>query len=273
MVGISDYQFSPRLTNPRNDAAGVSTALKDAGFDVVSSLDPDMAGLLRTLEAFYSKAVGSDAALFYFAGHGLQYDGTNYLVPRDAQLRSDTRLKQETVALQDIISAIEKRSKIALIFLDACRDNPLADELQRTAVGKNRSATVPRGLARMDINNPNTLVVFATAPGRTASDGKGRNSPFTEAVLKHMAEPGVEIEQMLKRVTLDVHQATRGEQIPARLSQLTSMFVFKPSPTNDWNTVLKPVGAPPEIPLPPRPSATDQCAVEDPVVSCLWRKQ
>lgn len=246
VVGVSDYQFSPRLPNPGNDAAGISTALKDAGFDVVTSLDEDLSALLQTLDKFYAKAVDSEAAVFFFAGHGLQFNGVNYLVPRDAQLKSEARVRQEAIALQDIISAIEKRSKITLVFLDACRDNPLAEQLQRSVVGRDRSAAVPRGLAPMK-GNPDTLLVFAAAPGRTASDGAGRNSPFTAALLSNMREPGVEIELMMKRVTRDVHQATKGQQTPERLSKLTSEFAFhpkaplsdRPDPAADSEPVIK----------------------------------
>lgn len=102
VVGVSAYDHSPRLANPRNDAASMAKALRASGFDVVQSLDPDMAALLRTLDEFYAKADGADAALFFFAGHGLQFDGVNYILPKDAKLRSETRLKQETIVLQDV---------------------------------------------------------------------------------------------------------------------------------------------------------------------------
>ena len=230
VVGISNYTYSPRLKNPHSDAKAISSALSAAGFEVVQSLDQDLTSLSAALDGFYKKADGADAALFFFAGHGLQFDGVNYLVPRDAALRSETRLKQETIALQDIIGAIEKRAGLTLVFLDACRDNPLAEELQRSAKGQSRSAAVPRGLAPMAIRNPDTLLVYAAAPGRTASDGGGENSPFTTALLRNIDEPGVEIELLMKRVTRDVVQATGGEQVPERLSRLTTEFVFKAAP-------------------------------------------
>jgi len=188
-------------------------------------------------------------------------------------LRSETRVKQEAVALQDVISAIEKRAKITLVFLDACRDNPLADELQRSMKGRSRSAAIPRGLAPMKIRNPDTLLVFAASPGRTASDGSGQNSPFTTALLNNIDQPGVEVELMMKRVTREVHQATRGEQTPERLSRLTSDFVFVPSRLGNWSASLKPVGPPPEIPFQPRSApAADGCATDNPPISCLWGK-
>jgi Caspase domain len=243
VVGISDYAYSPKLANPGRDAAGMAAALAASGFEVVQSLDQDLGGLLQALEQFYAKTDGAEVALFFFAGHGLQFDGVNYLVPKNAQLRSDTRLKQETIALQDIISSIEKRAGITLVFLDACRDNPLAEELHRSSKGASRSAAVPRGLAPMAIRNPDTLLVFAAAPGRTAADGAGDNSPFTTAILRNIAEPGVEIELMMKRVTRDVVQSTGGEQVPERLSRLTTEFVFHKKPL-DWNPTTTPAKPP-----------------------------
>lgn len=273
VVGVSEYRFSPPLANPKNDAADLANALRKAGFEVLTSIDQGMAEFVQTLDGFYERADGADAAVFFFAGHGLQLDGVNYLVPRDAQLRSEAAVKLETVALQDVISAIENRAQVSLIFLDACRDNPLAEQLQRSLTGRNRSAAVQRGLASMVTRNPDTLLVFAAAPGRTASDGDGRNSPFTSALLKNMAEPGVEIETMLKRVTRDVRHATNGEQSPERLSRLVSDFIFVAKPEDkDWNAILKDFGPPPEIPIPPTSAAKDGCGGTHQPIKCLWDK-
>lgn len=235
---MSNYTYSPRLDNPVRDVAAMSAALGAAGFEVLLSIDHDLAQLTSDLDNFYAKADGAEAALFFYAGHGLQFDGVNYLVPRDAQLKSETRLKQETVALQDIIAAIEKRASITLVFLDACRDNPLAEQLQRAVKSQSRSAAVTRGLAPMSIRNPDTLLVFAAAPGRTADDGQEDHSPFTKALLSNIAVPGVEIELLMKRVTRDVVQATKGEQIPERLSRLTTEFVFNTGAVSGGGSTL-----------------------------------
>jgi uncharacterized caspase-like protein len=210
------------------------------------------------------------AALFYFSGHGLQARGINYLIPKNAQLRSETQLLQEAVPLQHIVQTMEERSKMTLTFLDACRDNPLAEELQRSILGKERSAAVPRGFAPMSIRNPNTLVVFAAAPGKTASDGTGQNSPFTTAMLHHMETAGEDIEIVMKRVTREVHEATGGAQVPERLSRLTSDFSLNPKLNQGWETteVLRTSktgkSTPAQMPL------SDPCKKENPPVSCLW---
>ena len=229
VIGIADYTFSPKLLNPHRDATRLSATLEQLGFAVTTVLDSDLNQFVEGLERFYARAEGAEAALFYYAGHGLQLEGINYLVPRDAQLRSEARVRQEAIALQDIISSLERRSKITLIFLDACRDNPLAEVLQRSLGGGSRSATVARGLAPMSIRNPDMLLVFAAAPGRTASDGAGKNSPFAQALLENIVAPGVDIEVVMKRVTRAVAETTHGDQIPERLSRLTSDFVFSTS--------------------------------------------
>lgn len=267
VVGISDYTYSPRLSNPGNDARGISASLTRVGFDVTTVLDADLESLTASLEQFYRAAEGAEAALFYFAGHALQVRGTNYLVPRNAQLRSETRLPQETLPLQRVVEAIEERAKITLTFLDACRDNPLADALQRAIAGRDRSAAVPLGLAPMAIRNPDTLVVFAAAPGRTASDGDAVHSPFTAAMLRHIETPGDDIELVMKRVTRDVHDSTRGEQVPERLSRLTSDFSLNPG-------LITGSGAPQTRPSPraQEPSG-NPCASDNPPINCLWSKR
>jgi len=189
-------------------------------------------------------------------------------VPTNAQLRTEERLLQETVPLQQIVLKMEERAKITLTFLDACRDNPLAEELQRSILGKNRSAAVPRGLAAMAIRNPDTLVVFAAAPGKTASDGDDQNSPFTKAMLHHMEAPE-DIELIMKRVTREVHDATGGAQVPERLSRLTSDFSFNPLQRQGWGTTeLLPAAKPGESSV-----STNPCASATPPISCLWRKR
>lgn len=270
VVGISDYAHSPRLSNPGNDARGISTSLTRLGFEVITSLDAGLQGMLGALDQFYSASSDAEVALFYFAGHALQVRGTNYLIPADAQLRSESRLPQETIELQNIVLAMEKRARITLTFLDACRDNPLAETLQRSILGASRSAAVPRGLAPMAIRNPDSLVVFAAAPGKTASDGAADNSPFTTAMLRHIETPGEDIELVMKRVTREVHQSTGGEQTPERLSRLTSDFSFHPV------SVPRPAAPPPtsvSAPLEQRPASAAPCSSDNPPITCLWARR
>ena len=136
-------------------------------------------------------------------------------------------LKREGLLLSDITGELGGRAKVSLLFLDACRDNPFAERLKQAAKSS-RGAVVGRGLARVDIDQQDTLMVFATAPGQVAADGDGRNSPFTAAFLAHVAEPGVEVESVMKRVTASVRAATQGRQEPERLSRLTTEFYFAP---------------------------------------------
>lgn len=272
VVGISDYAHSPRLSNPGNDAREISASLKRMGFEVITALDADLQKLATALDKFYAEANGAEAAVFYFAGHALQVRGANYIVPADAQLRSESRLPLETIELQNIVQAMEKRAQITLTFLDACRDNPLAEALQRSILGDSRSAAVPRGLAPMAIRNPDSLVVFAAAPGKTASDGASINSPFTSAMLRHMETPGDDIELVMKRVTREVHESTRGEQIPERLSRLTSDFSLNPLPASRAGpTVIPPSAIPPSAGK--QPPAGDACASDNPPLICLWSKR
>jgi uncharacterized caspase-like protein len=264
IIGNSAYEYSPPLSNPVNDANALARSLSNLDFNVTKAIDQDLDSLLETLERFYETAKGADTALFFYAGHGLQFDGTNYLVPTDATLRSKTRVKRETIALQDIITAIEQRSKITLVMLDACRDNPMSDDLHRRSGGGTRSATVKRGLAPMSVRNPNMLLVYAAAPGKTAADGDGSNSPFTTALLKNIETPGIEVELLMKRVTRDVVQSTKGEQVPERLSRLTAEFVFKAAaaPSPSFATQVPSFST--------SVSKSDPCKSDNPPLSCLW---
>jgi len=252
VVGNSAYRAVPSLANPVNDATDVSAKLRALGFTVFTGLDLDVAGFDRTLREFEAALPDADTALFYYAGHGIQADGQNYLLPIDASFGDVAGLKRQSVALGDVLGEMQARAGTVLVFLDACRDNPLSQVLQ----GTGRSAASNRGLARVDVSARNTLVVFATGPGKIAADGDARNSPFTTAFLAHAGTPGVEIESLMKRVSAGVLQATNGQQEPERLSRLTSEFYFVPpggtAPAEDKGgsgpvelLQPKPIGLPP----------------------------
>ncbi len=227
VIGNSAYASAGRLANPTNDAADVAAALQRLGFDVTRETDVDGRGFVAVIDNFLSAAKGADLAIFYYAGHGMQYDGASYLLPVDAKLESEFAIRRETMAAQEIVSALEGAAQASVVILDACRNNPLAELLRARLQGRGRAAAVARGLGRIEASSGNTLVVYSAAPGQEAKDGAGRNSPFTEALLKHVETPGLEIEQMLKRVTADVERDTAGKQQPERLSRLKIELTLK----------------------------------------------
>ncbi len=217
VIGNSNYALAP-LGNPKNDADDVAAALKRLNFEVTERKDLTVSEFDRTLDAFYPQAQDADAALFFFAGHGVQVDKRGYLVPVDFKGESESSALRELVATQDIVSRIENAAKLSVIVFDACRDSPLQERMRRIAV-KNRELVPPKGLPPVSVVGSNTLVVYATVPGEVAGDGAGRNSPFTAALLKNI-EARVEIEQMFKSVTKEVLAQTGGKQQPERLSRL-----------------------------------------------------
>ena len=256
IVGNSAYSGVPALANPANDAADLATRLGALGFDVRNGTNLDVASFDQAVREFARTLEGADVALFYYAGHGMQASGENYLLPVDARFDDLSGLKRQAVALSDVMEEMQSRARTALVFIDACRDNPLADSLRA------KTRAVSRGLARVDVAAKNTLVVFATSPGKVAADGEGRNSPFTKALLDHVDAPGVEVESLMKRVSAAVITATKGEQEPERLSRLTSEFYFVPG-----GTAATDVSPPPKTPvvvaalrpqLPP-PAQAGQC--------------
>lgn len=227
VIGNADYRNAGVLANPRNDARSVGAALSALGFDVDTGLDLDRDGFVASLRRFGDRMEGATAAVFYYAGHGLQVNGANYLLPTDAKLLKEVHLDYEAVALSTVLRTMEGGGRVNIVFLDACRDNPLGRNL-----GSGGRSVVGRGLARVDASL-GTLISFATAEGRIADDGKGRNSPYTAALVKHLQTPGLELGKVLLRVRQDVLQATNNEQVPWEHSSLTREFYFSPqAPAN-----------------------------------------
>ncbi len=226
VIGNSAYRNTPALPNPRNDAAAMADALQKLGFVVHSGLDLDRAATEQALRAFGGALGDADVALFYYAGHGLQVDTKNYIVPVDARLADENDLPFEAVDLTLVLSLMERRPRTNLVFLDACRDNPLAQNLARS-MGASRSTAVSRGLAIAE-SGIGTLLVYATQPGNVALDGSGAHSPFTQGLLDYIATPDIEVRQMLTRVRSEVLQATGGKQVPWDHSSLTGDFFFVP---------------------------------------------
>ncbi|MER9002255.1 MULTISPECIES: caspase domain-containing protein [unclassified Mesorhizobium] len=228
VIGNSAYQHAVQLANPKNDSSDMHAKLESLGFEVVSGQELDLAGMRRTVRQFLEKLDGADMALFFYAGHGLQVNGINYMLPVDAQLSSYNDLDFEALPMDLVLSAMDRSTKVNLVFLDACRDNPFAEKLSRSM--GTRSGSLGRGLARLG-SGVGSLIAFATQPGNVALDGAGRNSPFTTALLAHLGTPGQDITRDLIDVRRDVLAATDGKQVPWENSSLTGEVVLKPLAT------------------------------------------
>jgi formylglycine-generating enzyme required for sulfatase activity len=230
VIGNSAYNSAAALRNPRNDANDMAETLKKFGFEVTLGLDLDQGQFAGTIEKFARTLDGADVALFFYAGHGVQINEKNYLVSVNAQLSNEFLISSETIELDAIVGLMESKVATNIVFLDACRNNPLAENLKRNLAVMHRTVAVGKGLARMEPTSRDTMIAYAAAPGQEAADGGGRNSPFTAALLKHMPESGVEISVMLKLVAADVRQATRNEQRPQQLSDTSRRFYFVGGP-------------------------------------------
>jgi hypothetical protein len=259
VIGNSAYEAAGRLANPAHDATDLAASLRRLGFEVTLKLDLDVRSFDSAVDAFVQDAQNADLAVFFYAGHGLQYEGGAFLVPTDSRMETESAIRRETLSAQEIVSKLENASRVSVVVLDACRSNPLAEQLRRVMIGQKRSSSsVGRGLGFSESLRGRTLIIYSTAPGKEASDGFGRNSPFTNALVKHVETSGLEIEQMFKRVTAEVSKATQGQQVPVRLSALTTEIWLKPgalaaSGENSHSPIID-VIAPPPLPAPqPQP--------------------
>jgi uncharacterized caspase-like protein len=232
VVGNSAYLHAPPLRNPANDARAVSAALTRLGWQVSEGLDQTRAQLEATRQAFAERAKGADAAVFFYAGHALQFAGQNYLVPVDADLETED-LGPQLCELNAFMRALGL-ARTSIVFLDACRTNPWADALTRQ-IASGRTVhvqpgrglkIVPRGLAKVS-SKAGTLIAFATSPGMTAADGDGAHSPFSGGLLEHLETPGLEVTELLRRVRASVQTETGGQQLPWDSSALVDPFYFR----------------------------------------------
>jgi tetratricopeptide (TPR) repeat protein len=227
VIGNAAYSSVPSLTNPVNDAREMSSALRELGFNVIEGYNLTSSSMRSKIAEFGAALPGAGVSLFYYAGHGMQVSGRNYLVPVDARVERPSALGTEAIEVNTVIADMEAEKRINLVFLDACRDNPLSRNLARSMGGGSRSSAVGQGLAQVNAGI-GTLITFATSPDTIALDGSGRNSPFTQAMLKYIRTPGLEIRSMLTRVRADVIRATNEQQVPWDHSSLTGDFYFKP---------------------------------------------
>jgi tetratricopeptide (TPR) repeat protein len=219
VIGNSKYESFDSLANPKRDAELVADALGKSGFQSVKLLtDASRETLSAALQAFSNDSKNANWAVVYFAGHGIELDGSNYLVPVDAKFETDADIPKESVALDQILNAVSSADKMRLVVLDACRENPFAEK---------KSLSVGRGLARIEPES-GTLVAFATKHGHLATDGAGDNSPFTTSLIRRMDAPGLEINQLFRMVHDDVYTSTGKKQEPFTYGQLSAQgFYFK----------------------------------------------
>jgi hypothetical protein len=226
VIGNSAYQKVVNLANPAHDAQDVSEALKRLGFTVNTVIDANFDGFRRALRDFGRMAPKADMAVFYYAGHGVEIDGNNWLLPTDAELKSDIDARTEAIGLRSAMEAVATAKTLGLVILDACRNNPFSS--MRRA-GLTRSVQM-LGLAPVEPAD-NVLVAYAARDGTVAADGAGRNSPYAAALLKHIETPGLEVDFLFRNVRDDVMAATNNEQQPFVYGSLSSNEIyFKPPP-------------------------------------------
>ena len=228
VVGNGSYTSVTQLPNPPVDAKAMAATLRNVGFDVVEGTDLTRDKMTQKLLDFGRKAQGADIAVFYYAGHGIAISGTNYLLPVDADIKSEMDVKLGSAINIDVtLDQTMGDAKVKLVFLDACRDNPFAAKIKSSS--PTRSVSVQTGLAEMK-SGEGTLIAFATGPGQTALDGEtGANSPFTGALIANIARPGVEIQQAMTSVRAQVNEETNKGQLPWGHTNLTGAVYLNPA--------------------------------------------
>lgn len=219
VIGNGAYENAPHLANPPRDARLISATLGRLGFEVIERINVDQRDMKRAILEFgrrLTEAGVGGVGLFYYAGHGAQVDGRNYMIPLRSQIVSEADVDLEAVPAETVLSQMEyARTRLNFVILDACRNNPFARSFR----------TVTRGLARMDAPR-GTLIAYATAPGEVAEDGGGDNSPYTAALAEQLLSPGMQAEEMFRKVRLSVMRATGERQTPWEASSLTGAFYF-----------------------------------------------
>ena len=234
ILGNSAYQLTSPLKNPVNDAAAIATSLERLGFAVTRGLDLTLADMDSKVSEFAHHLGSSKVVFFYYAGHGMQLDGRNYLVPVDFNPNGREALTTKLVSMDKILDDITGGQRINIVILDACRDNPLANAFSTDARGGRSTSisdergihVIGTGLAEIK-GNVGTLIAYATQPGNVASDGKGNHSPFADGLLKFIESPGLEIRDLLTQVRKYVIQETKSKQIPWDHSSLVERFYLK----------------------------------------------
>jgi invasion protein IalB len=249
VIGNSGYRHVPSLPNPARDAASVADLLKKAGFEVVDTKsDLGVTELRRTIGDFAERVRNADIAVVFYAGHGIEVEGTNYVIPVDAKLARDFDVEDETVSLDRILRVLEPAKRLRLVILDACRNNPFVSSMKRTIATR----SVGRGLARVEPVTTDTLIAFAAKAGSTADDGSGENSPFTSALIKHLGQPGLDLRIAFGLVRDDVLKATQSRQEPFVYGSLGGNIVALVPGQNPFGQTQPVVASRPAAPDDPR---------------------
>lgn len=216
IIGNSNYETAP-LANPVNDASDMASALRRLGFSVILKKDANLQTMEEAIEDFGNRLKKGGVGLFFYAGHGVQVYGSNYLIPVGAKIKKEADVKYRAVDAARILDEMENAGNgMNIVILDACRDNPFGRSFRSASRGLSIISNAPRG----------TYITYSTSPGNVAADGKGRNSPYTESLLKHIQTPGLPIEQVFKQVRQDLALKTGGQQVPWELSSLSGDFYF-----------------------------------------------
>jgi len=258
VIGNSAYDFNP-LVNPGSDATAIAELLGDLNFEVFKGLDLDYDSMTRDVGQFLNALDQADVALLYYAGHGIQLDNENYLIPTDNPLRSESDIELRSLKVSTVVAAMERSARTSITLLDACRNNPLEDQLIES-LGNSRSVALGRGLANMQAGN-GSMIVFATAPNKIAFDGAGNHSPFTEALLRHMGQTNKSLSSIVTQVTADVFSATNQRQRPyTTMSLLEDVYLAK-----DQDIVAAPAQVAANTPEPAAPT-TDATVLAETVV-------
>ncbi|QPF93921.1 caspase family protein [Bradyrhizobium commune] len=224
VIGNGGYARVKALPNPPNDAHAVARSLRDIGFTVSEGVDLDRAAMQKMTRDFLREAARAQVALVYYAGHGVQVDGRNYLIPVDVELKPGTGITEAMIDMDTIMAGLDDQVRTNILIFDACRNNPMAQRV--AAAGTDRGIEGASGLATPSslgagaTLGAGTLIAFATAPGQVALDGEGANSPFSAALSRHIGTPGLEVQQMLTRVRAEVVSTTKNKQVPRSNSSL-----------------------------------------------------
>jgi hypothetical protein len=230
VIGNGAYENAVKLPNPERDAKAVAEKLRKLGFVVVEGFDLSHDGFEDAIKDFSKAVRGADIGMFYYAGHGMQVNGRNYLVPIDAAFQDITALDFEAIEMDLITKQMQQEVSVRLVILDACRDNPLSKTLSRSMSGGTRSNAIAEGLAEVKLGDAGegTAIIFATSPDEVALDGEGEHSPFTAALLNNIDLPDTDLPVVMSRITGEVYNSTRQKQRPWINASLTGEVILNP---------------------------------------------